>query len=490
MTGRTAAFVFAFLFAFTSFTACAADAGQPSETSDTKVEASPAETGAGTNAVEYVMSLVPGEDMDGYEFRFLNFTDCTWAITNMDTEENSGEPINDAVFKRNAYIEDKLNIKMTEHTEPGGSVYNKMLSLIKAGDGAYDVFWGYTQNCAGLMNHGMLYDLNKVSAINREAEWYNQSLNRKINIGNKTLMLFGDAHMGFYQAMYVWGFSKKMAENLNLDDPYDLMAGNRWTWEAMLAMSGAASADLNGDGGYDIDSDRYGLGISNDMGVSFLHASGYTLTEKDENDYPVYKGLAESFYQAYSMAVECLYTRFDHTAVGYLTCPTNDNFDKAFKEGRLLFVMDAIGAFMDFRDGEEEYGVVSVPKYSETQEGYITPMYYNSMAMMMPVTNAGPERTGVIIENLSALSYVTVRPAFIGNVVHYKYARDEMSAEIISECIDSASVDIAYVYNWGSAQSAVQTQMSGGKTDLSSAFAKIEPKVIADIEKTVAAFKG
>lgn len=470
--------------------ACSGSTEQADRSDNSGNDTTVIKSDAETNAMDYIMSQVPNADMDGYEFNFLNFTDCTWAITDMDTEENTGEPINDAILKRNTYVEDKLNIKIVQNTAAGGSIYSKMLSLIKAGDDAYDVFWGYTQNCAGLLNHGMLFDLNEVSSMNLGAEWYNQSLNRKLNIGNKTLMLFSDAHMGFYQAMYVWGFSKKMIQDLNLDDPYDMMAENRWTWDAMLAMSGTASNDLNGDSKYDIGNDRYGLGISNDMGVSFLHTSGHNLTEKDENDYPVYTGVTEAFYNAYSKAVECLYTYFDYTAVGYLTCKTNDDFDKAFKEGRLLFVMDAIGAFMDFRDGEEEYGIVSVPKYSESQENYITPMYYNSMAMMMPVTNADHGRTGLIIENLSAMSYITVRPAFIENVVHYKYARDEQSAEIINLCINNASVDIAYVYNWGSLQSAIQTRMSAGDTDIVSTIAKCEPKIITDIETTLKAFIG
>ena len=465
----------------------------PAALSEPSVTAGIEEVSAETEELsEYqrLLAKVPQKDLGGGVFRFLNFTDCTWANTIMSAEEENGEVLNDAVWQRNDAVASALNVTLEEEIIPSGNICQTMRRLIQAGDDAYDVFWGFTQDCASLISNSLLYDAKELKNLDLAAPWYNQKLNEQLNFGDKYFMLFGDAHIGYYQAIYMFGFNKTLLGNYDLEDPYTLYENGKWTWDKMYEMASAVQRDLNGDGVYNILDDCYGLGIAADMGVSFLHSAGFSITGKDQDNYPVYDGIGEKLVSAYQKACQYLYCSKDFVAVSYLYCNSNDDWDHAFQEDRCLFVMDAIGAFADHRASDVVYGMLSVPKYDENQTEYITPMYYNSMAMYIPITNDDLDTTGIVLENLYAQSHETVRNAFIDSIVYHKFARDESSIAMIDTCIDHASVDIAYVFNWGAVHTKISDLFKKGSMDLMSAVQKVEPKLTTDLDKTMEAYHG
>ena len=61
---------------------------------------------------------LPKSDFGGYEFRILNNI-SNFAMTTMFAEELNGEPVNDAIYNRNALVEQDLNINMVEQMQNG-----------------------------------------------------------------------------------------------------------------------------------------------------------------------------------------------------------------------------------------------------------------------------------------------------------------------------------------------------------------------------------
>ena len=71
-------------------------------------------TEATTEAPKY--PALPEKDMQGFEMRFLNYDNSylTWAVNRLDSESINGDLLNDAIFERNARIEDTYNCVISE----------------------------------------------------------------------------------------------------------------------------------------------------------------------------------------------------------------------------------------------------------------------------------------------------------------------------------------------------------------------------------------
>ena len=79
-------------------------------------------------------------------------------------EEQNGEVVNDAIFARNLAVEERLNIELEYHLEPGAfdqrnTWVQALSSSITAGDGAYDISAGYSMAGVSLASKGMCLPL-------------------------------------------------------------------------------------------------------------------------------------------------------------------------------------------------------------------------------------------------------------------------------------------------------------------------------------------
>ena len=98
-----------FLLLLTSLLASASCGGEtPADTT----EAPPVSDSATEESVKAYP--YPTKEFGDYEFTFLNWDECNWANRLLVPEETNGELVNDAMFNRNARVEDALGIKLTE----------------------------------------------------------------------------------------------------------------------------------------------------------------------------------------------------------------------------------------------------------------------------------------------------------------------------------------------------------------------------------------
>jgi uncharacterized membrane protein YgcG len=85
-------------------------------------------------------------------------------------------------------------------------------------------------------------------------------------------------------APHVVTFNKTLQTNLNLENPYDLVNAGTWTLDKMLEMGKLASADLNHDGEYSGDDDRFGICTSEVSKFnSFLMSCGQPVSRKNSD---------------------------------------------------------------------------------------------------------------------------------------------------------------------------------------------------------------
>ena len=112
------------------------------------------ETTAGETTSEVTTELtdgLPDKNMEGFTFNIHHSTQASmsWVNLELDAEAENGEYLNDAIYKRNQYIEErfKCNLNITEAPWDDNAV--NFRSIVMAGDNPYDIFFIYGNRVMG-----------------------------------------------------------------------------------------------------------------------------------------------------------------------------------------------------------------------------------------------------------------------------------------------------------------------------------------------------
>jgi len=119
--------------------------GSPASTSSSDPESSEVLAEAELTETEpetSVIDLLPNADYEGYTFNILSTNPGTlwgWRVS-IFAEEETGEPLNDAVFRRNTAIEERYNITIANSAElDNSSTSANAKQLAVAGDDLYSI---------------------------------------------------------------------------------------------------------------------------------------------------------------------------------------------------------------------------------------------------------------------------------------------------------------------------------------------------------------
>nr|MBQ4318703.1 hypothetical protein [Clostridia bacterium] len=279
----------ALLLMSTLLTACASDSGNTADTT-----ASADTTAADTNAevTEPAEYTAPGVTFDGRTVTFLDYItdDYFWhAATYSDIfcDDENGDPVNDAQYKRNQKVEEELDIKLAYHSV--GEVTRtknaaEFQRLVMAGDNLIDIGFMFTGEMKTILAQpSMTIDFYDVNTIDLDASWWDHKFIEEFTLFDKLSALNGDISLfGNFATMAIF-YSKQLAENYDLGNFYEMVSDNQWTSDKMIEMCQKVANDLNGDGKMDIE-DCYGMALQDGLLSSMVISSGERYVDRDGDD--------------------------------------------------------------------------------------------------------------------------------------------------------------------------------------------------------------
>ncbi len=255
-------------------TSCAEAASNSGETTATAASETESET------TELVAEIPDDAYFDGHTFTFLitGNTENTWEKNDFKAEEENGEVLNDARFRRNLAVEDRLGITIETVENYGsafgaGSGYLAFQTCVMAGDTSYDAGMIAGYDCATLACGGYLYDLNTLPYMDMTKPWWDHRVNEDLTINGKLYYTTGDISTADNDATNAILFSKQLITDFGLEDPYELVKSGKWTIDKMIEMGTGVAGDLNGDTKYD-KNDRYAAIIWDDTIMGMVNATG------------------------------------------------------------------------------------------------------------------------------------------------------------------------------------------------------------------------
>jgi hypothetical protein len=398
-------------------------------------------------------------------------------------EEETGEPINDATFRRNSVIIEKYGVEFEMITTTNEK--DTLNKSVKAGDDIYDAAMIFNNNAPGVMSAGLLLDTSKLTYINWDKPWWDSSI-RTISIAGKNFFLAGDIMILDKEAINVLFFNKKLMADSGMELPYQSVLDGKWTFDKLNSYIKDFVKDLNGDGKID-KNDMLGLYIMSDTFHAFYVSGGGLLAENDNNGIPQPTFSSAQSISLMDIIADVLYGKEYVTNFHTNRWGTEWDMYASFAESRMLTMWGRLYVLDSLRNMDDDFGILPLPKYDESQKKYYSDVNSFSGYMIgIPKSASDPERTSVILEALAAESRYTLLPAYYDITLQRKFTRDAESEAMLDILFTTTIYDSGSAYNFAGIWGQMSTLCGKEDRNFASWCEKYEPKVTQAIEKMVA----
>ena len=451
---------------------------------------------------EYVAN-VPEKDYGGESIVFL--TAGVNEVTNSeivyneytdDREDKMAAVVNDALKERENLVFEQIGVKITEHFIYDGKRYNgAMIDYIRddlaLGSKSYHVAAPCLYDCATLAAEGILVNLlSDVPYLDMSQPWWDQSFNEEMTLAGSLYFTVGDIGLCNKDATPCIAFNKDLIEELSLESPYDLVDSGEWTIDKIIEMSRTVKLDLNEDGKIDYQ-DRFGYGGQYDDMWYMFYGSGERTASIGADGWPEITVYRDRSVDVIENILELMQDK------DYYVC-ANDYFGiakwpselvtNAFVEGRSLFNLSAAATTESYRDMEDEFGLVPIPKYDKDQDRYYSMINpWTSNAFCVPINHSEKtyEMIGITLEVMGAVSKNTLAVAYYDVALKYQKTRDDDTVRMLDLIFSTRGCDIGMIYKWGGMDTMLQDLVSDPKGSFTSTYESIKDKAQADLEKTI-----
>ncbi|MDD4772517.1 MAG: extracellular solute-binding protein [Eubacteriales bacterium] len=469
----------AIIFTF-SFAACSEPKAY-TETNITSVEK--------TGDTAELRPELPDSDFEGHIFKIIHYKISDWPIGGFNrdiyAEQEIGESINDAVYRRNLTVEEKYNINIEIENTEYSTIKSVIQKAVSANDDVYDLSYVRLYEVPSLITGGYLTDLNKLGYVDFSNPWWDQNSVDDLSINNKLYLAATDINIMDKDATYCVLFNKDLAADYNLPNLYETVDNKEWTVDKMLELSAGVTTDIDGDG-KQTKEDLYGIMGRHDATGALFRGAGCLFADKNDDDIPYITFKSEYNFTVVEKIFDLIYDE------GYLNLHTDGvteaEFFDMFAEAKGLFCYFTIMSVSALRSVDLNFGILPIPKYNVEQ-----PLYYNLVSvhwaglMSVPASSGDLERTGIIAEALSAESKYTLQPAYMEINLKGKSIRDEESEDMLNLIFSNRIYDTGDIFNFADFSYQFLC-ISGTKSrDIASFYAKYEQKIQAELDKTVEA---
>lgn len=407
-------------------------------------------TGTGTgNATtepietEQLTDELPDKNMDGFTFRILHHSQdwLGWATNIMDAEGYTNEPINDAMYDRRIYLEERFGVEI--ETEPTWMVNaDAIMPLVMAGECEYHLFMVYDLFATGLFPY--FADMNDIPYLSLDESWWNPEASSIFDIGGTQYVAAGNFSLSVLSRAGGYSYNNDLVTKYNLTSPYEYVQKNEWTIENMLMMASTVADDINGDSQI-TNADQFGIeGSVKEQFLRSMFSAGISLVSQDEEGYPTFTLSSNQGDIDKLLNIMEMHSRDD----GWYNTTNGDvnvidaTTHGTFMNGRSLFIVSNPHELSRMRDYAFDLRYVVCPKYSEDQDRYYAPSFGAEIAAI-PVSYAKDraEDIGIILEAMAFYTNKNIVPKYVDEICTYKYVREDESAEMIALSFDSLYFD-------------------------------------------------
>ena len=143
------------------------------------------------------------------------------------------------------------------------------------------------------------------------------------------------------------------------------------------------------------------------------------------------------------------------------------------------------------REMEDDFGILPPPKFTEEVPAYYTACNtWLPSGVGVPKICSDPDRTGLVMETMAAVSQELLTPAVYDVTLQGKVSRDEESAAMLDLIYANTAFDLNTILDFGGSSILLRACVLGEQENYVSAYAKIKKIADKNLQKFVAFAKG
>ncbi len=441
----------------------------------------------------------PFANVDYQEAEFWIYTSVNAASTGMgnsnfmiEGEElpDSSDIVASAVYQRNLYTEELLNIKLEYvHSDlPYTGVSDDIKKYVTAGSDEFDLIINDLYPLAGLSISG--YFVNTLDPDYKfdfdQKYWYSDYMTNVSFIEGYQFLLAGDYFADVIRSGHCLLYNKNLYEDKygNPDALYDVVLNYEWTHAKMLEIISDNYVDLNGNAQVD-DEDRYGYVISDMWGSSIpLIASGGTnYMTRDEDGYPTITINNERTYALTESIYYLLYSE------GTRSFNEGDVLNAFINDQALIVGYQRLGSLENMRHMEHDAGIIPYPMLLESDKQYNTSSHDTTeVGVILTTAINDMDYISTVLEVLNRETDRIVMPQYYETALKVKYTDDPQAGAMIDIIHDNFRnvFELAYDYAIGTPiQSVIYGTIASKSYSVASKLAKTQKNCQKKVDKLV-----
>ena len=447
------------------------------DTGDDPANTDAATEGSGTNPPEIKEELdIPDVKFADTVFTILTAPVESWNYSAADFDEPSEEPLDNAIYRRNLAVEELLGCDIQEVTATNRyeGITNSFKTDVDAGGDAYSVAFMNMSNCGTTTGAGKTLDLSLLEYVDLTKSWWDQASVKQLALTGRNFMVGSQILYSDKECLWLVFFIKDFISQFGLENPYELVEQNKWTWDKMLEMADAVDNDDNGDSKM-TEEDTWGFCTHMENMAGMWMAAGEKLVQLDEDGEPYYTWNTERFFDVFEKIKEFMGTED----------VVHGNSDKfvitAMAEARTLFAAEVVGWISGYRGNDPEFGLLPMPKYDTDQEDYYTYAAVNCDLMVVGKNCTDTYETGIILEALCAKGQEICLPVYYDEQLQSRYIRDEESSDMLDIVFKNRMYDLGVMFDWGSSF----TNLKSVEANPSTLWSSLQKSCIRQMEKSL-----
>lgn len=445
---------------------------------------------------------LPQGSFGNQEFVILNNI-SDYAITTM-VPDDITTSINAAIFSRNQYVEDNLMISLRVNElsyAENKELMDRLVTADLGGQNEYDICYNESWAQAILAQKGVYQSVNSYSQyLNFEKPWWYSSAMQELSVYDNLFYVVGDMQLMWYESIWCLAFNTDVLSSYGIASPYEDVQNNTWSFERMYEISSQTHQD-------GVTPNHYGVASHIAFASAMLSAADIRICQQDENDGLTISEIDNRFTDVYDKIMSSFFVKNGNDSENYIrTSYDSESYTSGkfatkdtqwvFEEGHATFLGGTIGDMRLYVAGKEiPYGIVPLPKYSSSQDQYISYVYEGGALCGIP-SNLGSEerlvRVCTVMEWLCATSYKTVKPVYYDVILQGRIANDPVSSEMLDIILGLTDrgitrLELDNIFRLGTA-SVIQRRISDNKGVASGVKSNL-PLIQGNLDKVLDAFK-
>ena len=396
--------------------------------------------------------------------------------------------LSDAVYERNATVENQLNVKLiiTPTADVGGNVDR----MVSAGDRSIDIFTLESFVGVGKAMEGKYLNLQDTLYTDTSKHYWSQEYNEIVTYTDKDMQFLATspAALTLFRLSYLTIFNKTLMEERHLDELYDVVENGEWTLDYQYRITTDFWEDSDGDGKRSRD-DFFGYVAGSNIGVdAYPVTCNIHLVIRDENGDLYFDEEQQKQMVTMAEKVSALYN-----SPGTMSIGNNEDtvegitiIEKFASEEALMATVRFVSMERRINElADISYGIAPMPKMTREQAKYHTYVQDRVTCFGISAAIGDEERQDVlsaVMESIAYNSYKIVRPAYYDTTLSLRFMQDRRSGDMLDLMFDSISFDLCTIIAIGNVKRDLRSILPAPNPPIASRFKMWSKKIQSSVD--------